>query len=181
MTTATVVAVHCSAKHAFSKPAQPAIRLLEGLGVEGDAHCGTTVQHLYDMRRDPTRPNLRQVHLFQCELLDEVNGQGHDVKPGDLGENISTRGLDILRLPTGTRLRIGAEAVIEVTGLRNPCHQIESFQKGLLAHMGEKAASGEYLRKAGVMSVVLVGGVVRAGDAIVVELPAGPHRALQPV
>lgn len=178
---AVVVAVHKDKQHRFSKRRHDCLTLLEGLGVEGDAHCGVTVQHLCDQEKDPSRPNLRQVHLIQAELLDEVNGKGFDVKPGDLGENTYTRCLDLLKLPTGTRLHIGEQATVEVTGLHNPCHQIETFQKGLLAHVGERGPGAPYLRKSGVMSIVLKGGVVREGDRIVVELRAGDHAPLKPV
>jgi len=172
-----VVGVQISGKHAFSKVPQDAIRLIENFGVEGDAHAGATDQHLYHIRRFGQHPNLRQVHLIQAELLDEVAGKGHAVCPGELGENISTRHVDLLGLPTGTRLRLGSEAVIELTGLRNPCHQIEDFQPGLLKHLVEKKPTG-LVRRAGVMSVVLQGGDVRPGDAIEIELPPLPHEPL---
>jgi MOSC domain-containing protein YiiM len=176
-----VFGVFASGKHDFSKSARDAVILIEGLGIEGDAHLGITVQHLYDARRDPTRPNFRQVHLIQAELLDEVNGKGFRVQPGDMGENISTRGIDLLGLPTGTRLHLGPAAVIEVTGLRNPCRQIDKFQKGLQAAVNAKAAGGGTIRRAGVMSVILKGGVVRPNDAIAVEWPDGPCFPLRPV
>ena len=176
-----VVAVHKDEEHRFSKIRHQSLTLLEGLGVEGDAHCGVTVQHRFDQEKDPLRPNLRQVHLIQTELLDEVNAKGFHVQPGDLGENISTRGLDVLNLPAGTRLIIGEHATLEVTGLRNPCINIELFQKGLLAQVGERRPGGTYLRKTGVMSIVVRGGVVREGDRIVVVLPAGEHVPLKPV
>jgi MOSC domain-containing protein YiiM len=176
-----VLGVFASRKHDFSKPACDSVTLIEGLGIEGDAHLGVTVQHLYDIRRDPTRPNYRQVHLIQAELLDEVNGKGFRVEPGDLGENVSTRGIDLLALPTGTKLHLGDVAIIEVTGLRNPCHQIDTFQKGLQAVVNAKAEGGGTIRRAGVMSVILKGGVVRPNDPIAVELPSGPHKPLKPV
>jgi MOSC domain-containing protein YiiM len=172
-----VVGVQISGKHAFSKLPQDAIRLIENFGVEGDAHAGATDQHLYHIRRFGQHPNLRQVHLIQAELLDEVAGKGHAVCAGELGENISTRHVDLLGLPTGTRLRLGSEALIELTGLRNPCHQIEDFQPGLLKHLVEKKPTG-LVRRAGVMSVVLQGGDVRPGDAIEIELPPLPHEPL---
>lgn len=172
-----VVSVQSSGKHAFSKSPKHVIRLIENFGVEGDSHAGTTDQHLYHIKRFGQRPNLRQVHLIQSELFDQVQEKGHTVRPGDLGENISTRNIDLLGLPTGTRLRLGAEAVIELTGLRNPCVQIENFQPGLLQHVVESKPSG-LVRKAGVMSIVLHGGEVRAGDPIAIELPALPHEPL---
>jgi MOSC domain-containing protein YiiM len=172
-----IVGVHSSGQHAFSKTPEHAIRLIENFGVEGDAHAGTTDQHLYHIRRFGQFPNLRQVHLIQAELFDEVARKGHNVRPGDLGENISTRNVDLLALPTGTRLRLGSEAIIELTGLRNPCHQIEDFQPGLLKHLVEKMPTG-LVRRAGVMSIVLKGGDVRPGDPIEIELPPLPHEPL---
>jgi len=172
-----VVAV-CAAKgHNFSKPLCTSIRLLKGLGVEDDAHMGEKVQHLSRVRKDPDAPNLRQVHLMHTELFDEVRAKGFNVKPGDLGENITTEGIDLLGLSAGTRLHLGNEAVIEVTGLRNPCYQIDDFQKGLLHATLDK--SGDTLvRKTGIMSIVLVGGEVRAGDTIRVDPPQGLHQPL---
>ncbi|WP_338467627.1 MOSC domain-containing protein [Novosphingobium sp. ZN18A2] len=176
-----VEAVSRDAGHRFSKPGAAEIHLLEGLGVEGDAHLGKTVQHLSRKAKDPDFPNLRQVHLIHAELFDELAGRGFAVKPGQLGENVTTRGIDLLSLPQGTRLRLGQEAIVEVTGLRNPCRQIDEFQAGLLAETIEKRSDGTLLRKTGVMSVVLSGGAVRPGDAITVELPDGPHRPLEVV
>ncbi|MGL4575419.1 MAG: MOSC domain-containing protein [Burkholderiaceae bacterium] len=177
----SVIAVHAHPSHAFSKAAQSQINLLAGLGVEGDAHCGALVKHRSRVAQDPTQPNLRQVHLIHAELFDELRAQGFAVAPGDLGENISTRGIKLLSLPTGARLRIGSDAIVEVTGLRNPCGQIENFQTGLLAAVLGRGSNGELIRKTGVMGVVIAGGVVRAGDAIAVELPVGEHRALERV
>jgi MOSC domain-containing protein YiiM len=178
---ARVVAVSLRAGHHFSKTLSPAIRLLTGLGVDGDAHLGETVKHRSRVRKDPTQPNLRQVHLIHTELFDELQAKGFAVGPGELGENVTTSGIDLLALPIGTRLRLGTTAVIEVTGLRNPCIQIDQFQKGLMAATLDKDAAGNLIRKAGVMSIVVSGGEVRPGDAIDVELPTEPHRALQPV
>ena len=172
-----VVAVHSSGRHSFSKAPKESIRLIENWGVEGDAHAGPTDQHLYHIRRFGQQPNLRQVHLIHAELLDEVRTRGHSVLPGELGENISTRNLDLLGLPTGTRLRIGAEAIVELTGLRNPCRQIEAFQPGLLAHVVERRPAG-LVRKGGVMSIVVKGGIVRPADRIEIELPPAPHAPL---
>jgi MOSC domain-containing protein YiiM len=178
---ARVVAVSSSPTHSFGKPTRPAIALLAGLGVEGDAHLGTTVQHLSRVRRDPAAPNLRQVHLIHAELHDELAAAGYTVGPGQLGENVTTRGVDLLGLPTGSRLRLGADAVIEVTGLRNPCYQIDDFRKGVLREVVGRDAGGAVVRKAGVMAIVLAGGEVRPGDAIAVETPPEPHRPLVPV
>jgi len=176
-----VVAVARSPVHGFSKPTEQAITLLAGLGVEGDAHMGDRVKHRSRVARDPTQPNLRQVHLLQAELLEELAARGFPLRPGDVGENLLTRGLDLLGLPTGTRLRIGATAEIEVTGLRNPCAQLDRFQPGLTAAVLDRAADGSLIRKAGIMGVVLAGGVVRPGDALVATVPPLPHRPLLPV
>jgi MOSC domain-containing protein YiiM len=178
---AEVLAVHRSSTHAFSKYAEDSITLLEGVGVEGDAHAGTTVKHRSRVRRDPTAPNLRQVHLLQSELFDTLLEEGHAVFPGDLGENLTTRGVDLLALPTGTRLRLGAQAEVEITGLRNPCSQIDKFQPGLTAKVLDRDVNGALVRRAGVMAVVRRGGAVRAGDPVVVKLPQPPHHALEPV
>ena len=181
MTPGIVTAVSSSGRHGFSKVNQPVVRLVAGLGVEGDAHAGRTVQHLSRVRRDPTQPNLRQVHLVHAELHDELAAAGFVVGPGDMGENLTTRGVDLLALPTGTRLRLGTAAVIEVTGLRNPCVQLDRFQDGLLGAVLDQDADGVVVRKAGVMAVVVTGGDVRPGDAVAWELPAEPHRPLLPV
>ncbi len=178
---ARVIAVHTSGSHSFSKYAENSIRLVQGLGVEGDAHAGVTVQHRSRVARDPSQPNLRQVHLMHAELFDELVDAGFAVFPGDLGENVTTRGIDLLALPTGTRLKLGAHAVVEVTGLRNPCSQIDKFQRGLTAAVLDRDEQGALVRKAGVMAVVLSGGEVKAGDAIAMELPALPHGKLEPV
>lgn len=166
--------MHMSADHHFSKEPVPVVRLLAGLGVAGDAHAGTTVQHRSRVRRDPSAPNLRQVHLLHGELLDEL-----DVEPGRLGENVTTRGLDLLSLSTGAVLRLGDDAVVQVTGLRNPCVQIEEFRPGLLGRVVRRE-NGLVVRRAGVMAVVLVDGDVRPGDPIVVTHPE-QHVALEPV
>ncbi len=173
-----VAAVSSSATHSMSKGNQPAIRLLEGLGVEGDAHAGTTVKHRSRVARDPHQPNLRQVHLIHAELHDELRGAGFDVSAGQMGENITTRGIDLLGLPTGARLRLGDAAIVEVTGLRNPCWQLDAFRNGLMAAVLGRDANGSLVRKAGVMGIVAEGGEVRPGDAIRAELPTGPHRPL---
>lgn len=178
---ACVIAVHRSSLHHFSKERVHAITLLEGLGVEGDAHCGATVQHLSRVARDPDQPNLRQVHLLQSELFKTLAGLGHAVHPGDLGENITTEGIDLLELSTGAVLQLGAEARVRITGLRNPCVQIDRFQPGLRAAVLEHTADGELVRKAGVMAVVLHGGVVTAQDRIRVLPATGPHVPLRPV
>jgi MOSC domain-containing protein YiiM len=176
-----VIAVSSSPGHTMSKPNQAGIRLVAGLGVEGDAHLGVTVKHRSRVARDPTQPNLRQVHLIHAELHDELRAAGFHVFPGTLGENVTTRGIALLALPTGTLLHAGASAIVRVTGLRNPCVQLDGLQPGLMAATLERDSNGKLVRKAGVMGVVLAGGELRAGDAIEVELPAEPHRALEPV
>ena len=174
----TVLAVAVNAQHTFSKVIVSEITLISGHGVDGDAHNGVTVKHRSRVARDPAQPNLRQVHLMHAELFDELAGQGFRVGPGEMGENITTRGIDLLALPEGALLRIGPDAVMRVTGLRNPCMQIDGLQKGLMAATLDKAADGSLIRKAGVMGVVVVGGDVTAGDGIVVEMPAGEQRRL---
>ena len=181
MTQPRVIAVCISPGHTMSKPATDSIRLLAGLGVEGDAHAGTTVKHRSRVAKDPHAPNLRQVHLLQSELFDEVARQGFTVKPGELGENITTAGIDLLSLPRGTVLRLGASASVEITGLRNPCTQIDGLQQGLMEAVLERSPERGLIRKAGIMSIVISGGEVRAGDSIAVTLPALPHEALKPV
>jgi MOSC domain len=172
-----VAAVSRDAAHQFTKPNVEEIELIAGRGVKGDAHFGETVQHIVRVKEDPTKPNFRQVHLMHGELHDELNARGFDVGPGALGENITTRGLALLSLPRGTRLIIGTEAVVEITGLRTPCKQIERFRTGLLAAVSQDA-NGAPLFRSGVMGIVLKGGVVKPGDAIRVELPAEPHQKL---
>jgi MOSC domain-containing protein YiiM len=177
----SVVAVSRSPSHTLSKPTQGSIRLLAGLGVEGDAHQGVTVKHRSRVARDPTVPNLRQLHLIHAELFDELRAAGFAVEPGQMGENVTTSGIDLLGLPTGTRLHLGRGAVAEVTGLRNPCAQLNKIQPGLMNATLDRDADGNLIRKAGIMAVVLAGGEVRPGDPIRIELPEGPHRPLQPV
>lgn len=176
-----VVAVSLARGHHFSKQPAFEIRLLTGLGVAGDAHMGETVQHRSRVAKDPTQPNLRQVHLIQTELFDELAARGFIVKPGDMGENIATRGIDLLSLPEATRLEIGAEAVVEITGLRNPCVQIDRFQQGLMQAVLDRDTDGNLIRKAGVMAVVIRGGDIRVDDPIRIRLPEGPARPLKPV
>jgi MOSC domain-containing protein YiiM len=178
---AIVTAVSRSKGHTFSKPNVPMIRLIAGLGVEGDTHMGEKVKHCHHVRKDPDAPNLRQVHLMPEELLGELRAGGFGVRPGPIGENVTTRGIDLLALPKGAQLRLGAEAVIEITGLRNPCRQIEAFAPGLLSAILGRNAEGYLIRKAGVMAVVRAGGVIKAGDAIVMILPEGEHHPLLPV
>ncbi|WP_439599056.1 MOSC domain-containing protein [Falsiroseomonas sp.] len=176
-----VVAVAASAGHDFSKPVQDRITLLAGLGVQGDAHCGVLVKHRSRVKANPNQPNLRQLHLIPAERLASLREQGFGVAPGALGENVTTEGVDLFALPRGTRLHLGESAVVEVTGLRNPCHQLDSFQKGLMKATLERAPDGTLLLRAGIMAVVIEGGELTAGDAVRVELPAEPHLALERV
>ena len=176
-----VIAVSCSGTHTLTKPSHASIQLLRGLGVEGDAHLGETVKHRSRVARDPSQPNLRQVHLIHAELHAELLADGFTLAPGQMGENITTRGLDLLGLPTGTRLLLGPQAEVEVTGLRNPCTQLDTIQPGLMAATLDRDAAGNLVRKAGVMAIVLTGGKVRPGDPIRVQLPPGPHHPLEPV
>ncbi|MGR8964608.1 MOSC domain-containing protein [Rhizobium leguminosarum] len=176
-----VIAVATDDKHWFSKRQMNEIHILAGLGVEGDAHLGVTVKHRSRVRADPSQPNLRQVHLIQAELLDELADQGFKVGPADLGENITTRGVDLLALPRGTVLKLGANVELQVTGLRNPCSQIDNFQPGLLKAVLGRGPNGELIRKTGVMTIVLKGGVVVPGDAIAIDFPVPPLLPLEVV
>ena len=176
-----VIAVSRSDEHGPPKRPREEIRLLEGLGVQDDAHMGATVKHRSRVRRDPTQPNLRQVHLIHSELHDELREAGFRIAPGQMGENVTTRGIDLLALPAGTKLRLGEDASVELTGLRNPCTQLDGIQPGLMAATLERDEDGELVRKAGVMAIVLTSGAVRSGDPIDVELPPEPHRPQQPV
>lgn len=176
-----VIALARSNGHTFSKGAVEQVLLVAGLGVEGDAHAGKTVQHLSRIAADPGQPNLRQVHLLHRELLEDLRREGFDVAPGQLGENITTSGLDLLALPRGTVLTFASAAQVRLTGLRNPCKQIEAFRPGLLARLARKRGDGSIERLAGVMSVVLNGGPVQVGDTVTAQLPATPHQPLAPV
>jgi MOSC domain-containing protein YiiM len=176
-----VTAVSATPTHTLVKPNRASIRLLEGVGVEGDVHGGATVRHRSRVARDATQPNLRQVHLIHAELHDELRESGLAVSAGEMGENVTTRGVDLLRLPAGTRLHVGESAVVEVTGLRNPCAQLDNVQPGLMAATLGRGDDGNVVRKAGVMAIVRAGGEVRPGDAIRIELPPEPHRPLEPV
>lgn len=176
-----VTAVSRSAKHTLIKPNVDSIRLLPGLGVDSDAHSGATVKHRSRVARDPSQPNLRQVHLVHAELHDTLQEQGFAISAGQMGENVTTRGVDLLGLPTGARLHLGEEAVVEVTGLRNPCAQLDRIQPGLMGATLERTPDGSLIRKAGIMGVVLEGGEVRPGDPIRVELPLAPYRPLTPI
>lgn len=176
-----VSCVCASASHSFSKQSCDEIELIAGLGVRDDAHAGVTVKHRSRVARDPSQPNLRQVHLIHHELLVDLQAQGFAVGPSVMGENITTRNVDLLNLPLGARLHIGAAAIIEVTGLRNPCKQLDDFQDGLMSAVLDRDDRGEIVRKAGIMAVVIAGGFVRASDPIMVRLPTAPHQPLLPV
>jgi len=178
---ADVASVHRSPSYSMSKPAVASIDLVEGRGVAGDVHAGVTVRHRSRVRRDPTQPNLRQVHVVHAELLDDLRARGFEVPPGAMGENVTTRGVDLLGLPTGALLHLGTTAVVEVTGLRNPCAQLDGLQPGLMGAVLARGDDGELVRLAGVMAVVRRGGIVAAGDGVRVELPPGERRRLEPV
>lgn len=176
-----VLAVCSSSTHSFSKTPREYIRLMAGLGVEGDAHSGATVKHRSRVRADPSQPNLRQVHLLHCELFTELHELGFSLQPGDIGENITTSDVPLLSLPRGTELHIGEAAIIELTGLRNPCTQLDDFQAGLMNAVLSRDSSGKLIRKSGVMGIVLVGGVIQPGDSIQIHYPAKPHEGLERV
>jgi MOSC domain-containing protein YiiM len=176
-----VTSVGSNAAHAFSKIITPQITLVAGLGVEGDAHCGVTVRHRSRVAQNPSQPNLRQVHLIHGELFDELAARGFAVTPGQIGENITTRNLNLLALPVDTMLHLGPSAIVKLTGLRNPCSQLDRFHAGLMSAVLDRMPDGKLIRKAGVMAVVVAGGMVRPGDAITVSLPVEPRRALDRV
>lgn len=178
---AHVFALARDEEHRFSKQRVAELSLVAGLGVEGDAHKGVTVKHRSRVATDPGQPNLRQVHLIHSELFTELRAKGFEVEPAGLGENVTTAGLDLLGLPRNTLLAIGAEVVLEVTGLRNPCAQIERFRPGLLAAVLDRGPNGEVIRKAGIMTVVRTGGAIHTGDRIEVGLPPTPHLPLERV
>jgi MOSC domain-containing protein YiiM len=180
MTAPRIIAVCKSPGHTMTKPRSDRVRLIEGFGIEGDAHAGVTVKHRSRAAKDPTLPNLRQVHLIHAELFDELKAKGFSVDPGQMGENITTAGIDLLSLPRGTRLRLGEQAVVELTGLRNPCSQIDGIQQGLMEAVLERRSTG-LVRKSGVMAIVLASGEVKPDDRIEIELPAQPHEPLKPV
>ncbi|MEQ1548015.1 MAG: MOSC domain-containing protein [Chakrabartia sp.] len=176
-----MASVAARATHNITKVSKDSICLVKGQGVEGDAHLGTTVKHRSRVAKDPTQPNLRQVHLIPVELHEALLAKGFVVVPAMMGENILTRGVDLLALPTGALLSIGTSAVVEITGLRNPCHQLNGLAPGLMEAVLERTADGNLIRKAGVMGIVVAGGVVKPGDAIGIILPPLPHIPLQPV
>ncbi len=176
-----ILAVSRGDRHGPGKANQPVIRLIAGLGVENDVHAGVTVKHRSRVALDPSQPNLRQVHLIHAELFDELALAGYAITPGAMGENITTRDVDLLGLPAGALLCLGAEAVVQVTGLRNPCFQLDDLQLGLMRACLGRGPDGEPVRKAGAMGIVLTGGDLRPGDAISIRLPAGPHVTLRPV
>lgn len=180
-TKSTVTAVSKSAGHTFSKPNCPVIELRTGIGVTGDAHAGATVQHVSRLAKHDHEPNLRQIHLIHAELHDELNAAGFSITPGQMGENITTRGIELLNLPRGARLHFSGGPIVEVTGLRSPCSQLDDFQKGLTAAVLDRDADGNLIRKSGVMGIVVTGGEIKPGDSIELVLPDTPHQPLIPV
>ena len=179
--TGIIIALSTSSTHSFSKTNQDSIELIVGIGIKGHAHAGEKVKHRSRVARDPNQPNLRQVHLIHSELHEELKEKGFNVSPGDIGENITTKGIDLLNLPTHTLLHLGDEAKIKITGLRNPCAQLNTFQPGLMSAVLDKDEAGNIVRKSGVMSVVVSGGIVRTGDRITIELPIKPYQKLEKV
>jgi hypothetical protein len=177
--TATVRALHRSAEYTFSKETCPSLELIAGIGVADDVHAGAAVRHRSRVERDPLQPNLRQVHLFDSELLDLLSGEGFALTPGVLGENITTSGLAALSLPTGTLLRVGPKALLALTGIRNPCAQIEARFPGLLKRMVHRTELGDLVRLTGAMAVVVQPGTIHEGDRIAVQLPPGDPQPLQ--
>jgi len=177
----SIVAVCARAGHGVGKDVLPEITLRADHGVVGDAHASATVQHLSRVRKDASQPNLRQVHLMHEALHTRLRAEGFDVGPGTLGENVLTRGVDLLALPTGAALRLGASAIVTLTGLRNPCVQLDALQPGLMKAVLDRDEDGALVRLAGVMGVVTRGGAVRPGDPVEITLPAAPHRRLEPV
>jgi len=176
-----VIAVSSSEEHGPRKRNRDSVVLVAGIGVEGDAHAGAEVKHLSRARRDPTLPNLRQVHLIAAELHAELRDRGFEVSAGEMGENLTTEGVDLLGLARGARLRLGERAMIELTGLRNPCKQLDGIAPGLMRATLDRRADGELVRRAGVMATVVEGGTVRPGDRVAIELPAGATEPLEPV
>jgi MOSC domain-containing protein YiiM len=176
-----VVSLAKDAHHRFSKQSCHSLSFVEGKGIEGDAHFGKTVQHRSRVKADPTQPNLRQVHLVQSEMINNLQESGFNVGPGVIGENVLTAGIDLLTLPEGTLLKLGEEVVLKVTGLRNPCAQLDNYQKGLTKAVLDKDENGRLIRKAGIMATVEAGGVVSVGDVISVQFPPKPHKALDRV
>lgn len=174
----TVVSVSRDDQHRFSKPAVSSIRLLAGIGIEGDSHAGATVQHRYEKKRNPSAPNLCQVHFIAAELFDDLVTDGYTVRPGELGENVTTAGIDLMTLPLRTRLHLGAEAVVSITGMRSPCSLINGYQTGLMKQLISTDATGTVQRRGGIMGVVVTGGVVNPGDSIRVQLPSGEQLPL---
>jgi MOSC domain-containing protein YiiM len=178
--TATIIALSKSSTHTMRKFNENSLNLLTGLGVEDDAHNGVTVKHRSRVAQDPTQPNLRQIHLIHSELHDELKAKGFNVAYGQMGENITTRGIDLLDLPRGTLLKIG-DAVIEITGLRNPCAQLNGIQDGLMHAVLGRDEQNNLIRKAGIMGIVLNGGTIKVQDSIHVELPSAPFIPLERV
>ena len=176
-----VLAVAARDGHGLGKTPCWAIKLVAGEGVEGDAHRGVTVKHRSRVAKDPSQPSLRQVHLIHAELLDELASKGFEVTAGQLGENILTHRIDLLALPAGTHMVFPSGAQLKITGLRNPCHQINGHTPGLMDALLDKADDGSLIRKGGVMAVVLEGGLVSVNDDVKIVFPSEPWQSLKPV
>lgn len=181
MNRAMVESVHRSESHDFTKATVEEVVLVAGVGIEGDAHAGATVQHVSRKKKDADRPNLRQVHLVSAELHEELVADGFDLDHGGFGENLVTRGIALGDLPVGTTLALGDDAIIVLTGLRDPCAQIDRHREGLRAAVAFDPGEGPKLFRDGAMAMVVRGGVVRTGDPIGVALPPEPHHPMRKV
>ena len=156
---AAVVGLSIDDGHHFSKRAVERVTMVAGVGIEGDVHAGPLVQHRSRVRVDPNQPNLRQVHLIDDAVFAVAASAGFEIDHGDLGENVTVSGLDVHGLAVGTMLRLGESAFVAVTGLRNPCGQINGLRPGLLDVL-RRADGGDIVRRAGIMGVVVRGGEV---------------------
>jgi hypothetical protein len=171
-----VHSVSASPRHGFSKLVRESITLIKGHGVDGDAHAGAFVKHRYLARWRPRMANERQVHLINQALFEELFSEGFNVQPGNLGENVTTRGIDLLRLPLGTMLALGPTAAVELRGLRTPCVLVDRFRKGLLKALVRKGEQPRF--RAGVMGVVREGGILFPGNPVKVTISPAPWQAL---
>lgn len=181
MNKASVVSLSTSPTHSMSKKKVTQVELIKGIGISGDAHAGKKVKHRSRVRQNPDQPNLRQVHLIHSELFEELSTKGFMIKAGEMGENITTKGIDLLALSKGCILSIGSDVKVEITGLRNPCDQLNGLQEGLLNAVLDKDGNGKLIRKAGIMGVVLTSGIVKNGDKIIEFYQPEKHQALERV
>ncbi|SRR6266446_5986019 len=165
-----VIAVCCNPEPDLPKPVVDAVHLIENWGVEGDYHAGSLVRHRYLAKKDPTRPNMRQVLLMDAAVFAELAQNDIHIGPGMMGENITIEGMAMMQLAVGTRLAIGS-AIVEVTERRSPCYQLNGIDPRLLKAVARKQ-DGQAIFKAGIMAQILQGGWVRAGDLVKVLSPA---------